>query len=126
MGTVDSPLDNGQGRHEGTQDRATTVLELVRLVGELQAKAETAAMWQGRAEVLAERLATAESRILALVAPVVPQAPQDTNPGPLTPVATTTTTNAPVPLPARLRALAPWLLSVLAIVTVIVLLLVQR
>src|SRR4051812_18698928 len=55
-GTVDSPLDSGQDRHEGTQDHATSLLELVRLVGELQAKAETAAMWQGRAEVLADRL----------------------------------------------------------------------
>jgi hypothetical protein len=50
------------------------MLELVRLVGDLQPKAEAAAMWQARAEVLAERLASAESRLLALAAPEASQA----------------------------------------------------
>ncbi len=49
------------------------MLELVRLVGELQAKVETAVMWQARAEVLAERLAAAESKIAALAAPQEPE-----------------------------------------------------
>jgi hypothetical protein len=65
-------LPNGvptDGRVDSGGTQAATLLELVRLVGELQAKAETAAMWQGRAETLAERLALAESRLAALQAP---------------------------------------------------------
>jgi hypothetical protein len=65
---TDSRVDSG-----GTQ--AATMLELVRLVGELQAKAEAAAMWQGRAEALAERLALTESRLAALSAPAPAQSP---------------------------------------------------
>ena len=59
-----------------TDDQARTMLELVRLVGDLQTKAEAAAMWQARAELLAERLTAAEDR-LAIAAPVqTPVAPQ--------------------------------------------------
>ena len=47
------------------------------------------------------------------------QAKQGANPGPVGP---NPTTDAPVPFLARLRALAPWVLAVLAIVAVIVLL----
>lgn len=56
-------------RGDTHDDRATSMLELARLVGELQAKAEAAAMRQARAELLAERRAAAESRIPALAAP---------------------------------------------------------
>ena len=59
---------------------------LVALVRSLQAKAEAAAMWQARADLLAERLAAAESRILALMPPESSQAP----------------------LPSRLPQLAMW------------------
>lgn len=81
----------------GTQAQTTAMLELIRLVGELQPKAEAAAMWQARAELLAERLAVAEHRIAALAAPVAPQAeqegqgepePPDPSPEPLTPAPT--------------------------------------
>ena len=77
--TVDR-VDSG-----GTQpDRTASMLELVRMVGDLQAKAEAAAMWQARAELLAERLAAAESRILALTAPPssveAPGAPESPDP----------------------------------------------
>lgn len=47
------------------------------------------------------------------------QAKQDANPGL---VAMEATTDAPVPFSARLRALVPWVLAMLAIVAVIVLL----
>ena len=73
-GGVDSP---------GTQ--AATVLELVRLVGELQAKAEAAAMWQGRAETLAVQFAEARETIRALQAPPDPEPAPDPFPEPLPP-----------------------------------------
>jgi hypothetical protein len=57
-------------------------------------------MWQGRAEVLAERLAAAESRILALMPPARPPA-------------------------SNLAPLARWAGAVLAIVAVVVLLVVR-
>jgi hypothetical protein len=57
------------GRVDGGGTQAMTMLELVRLVGELQAKAESAAMWQGRAELLAAELASARATIRALEAP---------------------------------------------------------
>jgi excisionase family DNA binding protein len=46
-----------------------TNLELLKLVRELQAKAETAAMWQGRCEVLSLQLAQSQERVKALEAP---------------------------------------------------------
>src|SRR5215218_11275074 len=92
--------------------------DLVALVRELSEKlaesAAVAAMWHERARVLAGQL--------ALVAPEASQAPQDANPGPVVPAPTT---DAPEPLLARLRALLPWVLAVLAIVAVIVLLVVR-
>ena len=51
------------------------------------------------------------------------QPPQGANPGPVVPEATT---DAPVLFLARLRALVPWLVAVLAIVAVVVLLVVPR
>lgn len=74
---VDPPLDSGQGG-QGTQRvqaGATAMLELVRLVAELQPKAEAAAMWQARAMMLADRLAIAEGKLDALTAPQQPQEP---------------------------------------------------
>ena len=63
----------GRVDSQGTQtDHGATMLELVRLVGELQPKAEAAAMWQARAELLADRLDRAESQLLALTAPASP------------------------------------------------------
>jgi hypothetical protein len=50
----------------------TALLELVRMVAELQPKAEAAAMWQARAELLAERLEFTEGRLAALMAPQPP------------------------------------------------------
>jgi hypothetical protein len=53
----------------------------VRLVGELQIRAEAAAMWQARAELLADRLIVAESQLLALAAPESPlEGPGSTEP----------------------------------------------
>jgi hypothetical protein len=42
------------------------------LTGELVARTEAATVWQARAELLAERIAAAESQILALTAPQAP------------------------------------------------------
>jgi len=88
--------------------------ELVSLVDRLQAEArqhaETSAMWQERAGTLADRLAAAESKLLALEAPKpstgARTAPQIAEP----------TTESPG---GRLHALAPWLLAVLAIGAVV-------
>lgn len=83
---------------------------LDRLRVENRQLAETAAVWQERARVLEERL--------ALTAPAErPVAGQET-PQPVEPTADTRM--------GRLRVLAPWLLAVLAIGTVVVLLVVPR
>jgi hypothetical protein len=67
------------GRVDGGGTQATTMLELVRLVGELQAKAEAAAMWQARADVLALQLEEARAQ-LALSAPTdAPKSHEDAN-----------------------------------------------
>jgi hypothetical protein len=84
---------------ERSEDRART---LERENGQLVAERD-----QARAEAEALRAS---------------QTLQDANPGP---VAHEPTTDAPVPHSVRLRALAPWLLAVLAIVAVIVLLVVR-
>jgi hypothetical protein len=89
------------------------MLELVRLVGELQPKAEAAAMWQARAELLAERLAAAESKIAALEAPKLPTG-ASTGPQSAEPAAGT--------FAARLRPLMPWVLVALAIAAAVTLL----
>jgi len=65
---VPGTVDTG-GRVDPTGTQAATMLELVRLVGDLQGKAEAAAMWQGRAEMLAAQLADAREMIRALEAP---------------------------------------------------------
>ena len=102
---------DSQGTH------TATMLELVRMVGDLQAKAEAAAMWQARAELLAERLAAAESRVLALTAP---QSPQDASgaPEPSDPPPEPSPFPWPMPPSPNVRALAPWLFvaALLAIV----------
>jgi hypothetical protein len=49
------------------------MLELVRLVAELQPKAEAAALWQGRCQVLEARVAALEEQLRALPPPGVPQ-----------------------------------------------------
>jgi hypothetical protein len=61
------------GRVDSTGTQAATMLELVRLVGELQAKAEASAMWQARAELLAHQLGEAHERIRMLEAPREPE-----------------------------------------------------
>jgi hypothetical protein len=73
-----------EGRVDGTGTQAATMLELVRLVGELQGKAESAAMWQGRAELLALRLAAAEEKLKALEAPAAPELAPAPEPAPPT------------------------------------------
>jgi hypothetical protein len=60
------------GRVDSTGTQAATMLELVRLVGELQAKAEASAMWQARAELFAHQLDAAQQTIRALQAPETP------------------------------------------------------
>jgi hypothetical protein len=104
---------DSHGTQAATADRGATMLELVRLVGELQPKAEAAAMWQARAELLAERLAAAESKMAALEAP---RSPTDASTGPHSAEPTADT------FAARLRPLALWLVTALAIVAVLVLL----
>jgi hypothetical protein len=87
------------------------MLELVRLIGEFQPKAEAAAMWQARAEMLADRLAAAKSRMAALE---VPKSSLDASTGAQSAAPTTDTFSA------RLRSLALWGLTVLAIVVLLV------
>jgi len=105
--------------------------EPVALVDRLQAKARrhaaTAAMWQERAGTLAERLAAAESRLLA---PAAPQRPPE---APRTPIVLDPTTEPPPsPLPwpipphPNVQALAPWPLGLPAIGLVVVLQAVPR
>lgn len=122
-GRVASPLDSVQGRHEGTQDQTTALLELVRLVGELQPKAEAAAMWQARAELLADRLTIAESRLLALTTPSgspvasnLTREPPDPTPEPPKPLPW------PIPPHPNVRALALVLAVLLAAGSLVVLL----
>lgn len=74
-----------EGRVDGAGTQAATVLELVRLVGELQAKAEAAGLWQGRAETLAHQLAEVRETIKALQAPPDPQPARDPFPRPIPP-----------------------------------------
>jgi excisionase family DNA binding protein len=94
--------------------------ELVALVDRLQAEARdhaaTAAMWQERAGTLADRLTIAETKLLALTAP---EQPQNVSGAPDQPAPAT---DAPVSPLARLQALLPWLLAMLAIVAVAALL----
>jgi hypothetical protein len=85
--------------------------------------AAAAAVWQERAGTLADRLAVAESRLLALGAPESPlTAPTSPEPPDLTPEPLLSFP-WPVPPSPDVRALAPWLLSVLAIVVAVVVLL---
>jgi len=72
---IPGTVDTG-GRVDPTGTQAATMLELVRLVGDLQGKAEAAAMWQGRAEMLAAQLADAREMIRALEAPKEAPAPE--------------------------------------------------
>ena len=75
-----------EGRVGGDRTQAATVVELVRLVGELQAKAEAAALWQGRAETLAHQRRGARETIRALAAPTPEPAPEpDPFPAPIPP-----------------------------------------
>jgi hypothetical protein len=76
------------GRVDSTGTLLATMLELVRLVGELQAKAEASAMWQARAELLAHQLGEARERIRMLEAPREDSTIVETEPEP-----------APVPEP---------------------------
>ena len=94
-----------EGRVDGAGTRAATMLELVRLVGDLQAKAEAAAMWQGRAETLAHQLAEARETIRALAAPKPEPAP-DPFPEPIPP-----TPNA-APWDARWQSRVPIVVAV--------------
>ena len=81
--------EGGPRGAEGSAE-AAGVVELVGLVRDLQAqlvsRTEAATIWQARAELLAERLAAAESRILALSAPrspvEAPGAPESPDPTP--------------------------------------------
>jgi hypothetical protein len=100
------------------------------LVGQLDAQRQTierqAEQLVSQAETIGRQSAELERAAAAVVALGeenealrASHAKQDANPGP---VATDATTDAPVPLPARLRALAPWLLAVLAVAALAVLL----
>jgi hypothetical protein len=73
------------------------LVELVeRLTERLTEQSAVAAMWQERARMLGDQLALA-----------APQQPQTASGAPDPPAPTT---DAPGPLPARLRALVPWML----------------
>jgi hypothetical protein len=127
---LDLPATPGQNGHEKRSSEstvsATTVTEadsgheaghLANLVRELTARLSEqiglTAMWQERAGALGDRLAAAESKLLALAAPpslLVGSAasePPDLTTGGLT---------------RRWQVRAPWLLGLLAIVAVVVLL----
>jgi hypothetical protein len=76
------------GRVDSQGTQAATLLEPVKLVSELQAKAEASAMWQARAELLAHQLGEARERIRMLEAPREDSPIGETEPDP-----------APVPEP---------------------------
>jgi hypothetical protein len=101
-----------QGRVDSTGTQAATMLELVRLVGELQPKAEAAAMWQARAELLAHQLDAAQQTIRALQAPEPPETPIASNPGPIgeKPPREPSEPSSPAPMPPTPdgSGRAPW------------------
>jgi hypothetical protein len=121
LGSMPPMQDAQVGSTLRRQSEATHLAALVReFQAELMRRTEAAATWQARAEFLAVQLESARDEIKALTAP---QTQQDTNPEP---EPSAPTTEAPVPLTARLLPLAPWLLVVLAIGVVVVLLVVPR
>jgi hypothetical protein len=73
---VPAATHTGHSEDAGSLDHGQTMLELVRLVAELQARAEAAALWQGRAQVLEAELAQAREQLRTLPAPP-PGVPQD-------------------------------------------------
>ena len=99
-----------EGGPQGAEGAAESagVVELVSLVRHLQAqlvtRTEAATLWQARAEMLAERLAAAESRILALSAP---ESPVEAPGAPEPPDPTTGAVNALVATLARVAGGRP-------------------
>lgn len=89
----------------------TLLVPLVEALQQSEARAREQAEQLGR---LAERLDHVTAELDALRAS---QTQQEANPGPVAPAPTT---NAPIPLPARLRALAPWVVALLGIAAVVV------
>jgi len=125
--TVATDMANG---HEAVQ-LAALVRELTTRLAE---HAAVAAMWQERASTLADRLAVAESQMAALTAPAsTPTAsgepePSDPPPEPspmsgaARPIFPPRSGPWPLPPSSNVRGLAPWLLSLVALVAATVLL----
>jgi hypothetical protein len=84
------------------------------LTSELVVRTEAATMWQERAGMLADRLATAETKLLALEAP---KSPLDASTRARSAEPTAAGTSF-----ARFRPLIPWVLAVLALVVLMALL----
>jgi hypothetical protein len=98
------------GRVGSTGTQAATMLELVRLVGELQAKAEASAMWQARAELLAHQLDAAQQTIRALEAPKSQESAVASNLGPIEPdpPREPSVPLSPAPMPPTSNGKVPW------------------
>jgi hypothetical protein len=114
-GTVSTTTDNETARSANADTAAIEADRLAVLVRELTDKlAEQTGLtmvWMERCRVLGDQL--------ALAAPVGPEPTQDANLGAGAQIAIT---DAPVPLLARLRVLAPWVLAALVLVAVVLLL----
>lgn len=99
---VPGTVDTGD-RVDPTGTQAATMLELVRLVGDLQGKVEATALWQGRVEMLASQLADARETIRALEAPKPEPEP---SPSPAPPYAASWSDRWQARVPVALVALA--------------------
>jgi excisionase family DNA binding protein len=95
---------------------APAVVELVAMVRALQeqliARTEAAAMWQERAGALSDRLALAESRLDALMAPQQPQEPT-------LDASTASQGPGPSPEPSRPWWRSPWLYGVVGLLALL-------
>jgi hypothetical protein len=115
--TEDVTADSAATRVTAAPDIGTLTELVERLTERLAEQTGLTAMWQERAGTLGDRLAAAESKLLALAAP---QQPTEA-PGAAQPVEPSTE-----PSSGRWRSWAPWLLAVLAIVVAVALLVVPR
>ena len=117
VGSTPSSMPSVNGSTPSTTpskgEDSVALLEALRILDALRQENRDLA---GQVGYLQARVQVHEETIRALTAP---QTQQDANPEPESPAPIT---DAVVPLLARLRALAPWLLALLAIVAVIVLL----
>jgi hypothetical protein len=123
-GASDSKPDHAPVTHAPHAQDVPSTVGLVESIAHLIAElAEVRVISDRRADRIAEQAETIGTLRVENTVLRASQAQQDVNPGP---IASALTTNAPVPLSAQLRVLAPWALAALAIGAVVVLLLSPR